>query len=314
VARADPEHLGLVAGVASLSHRIYQAVGAGGFIGAGDLDRTRPLPMLLQEGMRDHPLLVWTFPYSAYALSSFDSQVKNHVLPESPFDRWDLTRCVMSAGVGGYLASGDDVVFYLPAWLAPHVTSRVGTDMADLARFFRSYTEPSDRRVAGRMYPTHVAPRQFWHNTPHPAGLGGELPPGLAAAIKARVRALDVAAGSVDDWVTYLHRRMAIMFGTPAERWAYTLLHLAEYNGDRLPGLVEPGASTRNPDDADGGRYTHQHAVVQEFILHAMYWVKSRAPIEIPSAADTDAWEPPSEERAAPERALGPTFLSGDRL
>ena len=181
--RVDPEHLDLVAGGTTLSHRIHQAVGAAGFSGAGDLNRARPLPVLLQEGMNSHPLQVWAFPYYVYALPSFDPRVKNHILPQAPFDRLDLSRCVMSGVVGGYLTAGDSVVAELLAWLTPYATSRIDTDMADLARFFRSYAEPSDRRVAGRMYPTHVAPRQCWHNTPHPAGLGGELPPGLAAAI-----------------------------------------------------------------------------------------------------------------------------------
>ena len=312
----DPKHLDLVAGGDVLSRRIYESVGAAGFCEAGELDRTRPLQVLLQEGMRDHPLRVWMFPYSAYALPSFDPRVKDHILPQSPFDRLDLTRSAMTESVGGYLASGDDVVYDLLAWLAPFVGNRVGTDMADLARFFRSYTEPSDRRVAGRMYPTHVAPRHCWHNTPHPAGLGGDLPPGLVAAIEVRIKALGVAAGTVGDWVAYLHRRMAIMFAMPAERWAYTLLHLAEYNGGEMPGLVEPGLSTRDPADGESGRYTHTHAVVQEAILHAMYWVMSRAPIEVPTAAATEAWEPPPEERTPPERALGSTKLCecGDRL
>ena len=303
-----------MAGGDGLSHRIYKSAGAAGFHGAGELDRTRPLPVLLQEGMRDHPLRVWTFPYSAYALPSFDPRVKDHILPQSPFERLDLTRSAMSGGVGGYLTSGDDVIYELLAWLRPFVENRVGADMADLARFFRSYTEPSDRRVAGRMYPTLVAPRQCWHNTPHPAGIGGELPPGLVAAIGVRVRALGVAGGTSDDWVAYLHRRMAIMFAMPAERWAYTLLHLAEYNGGQMPGLVEPGLSTRDSADGDNGRYNHTHAVVQEVILHAMYWVMSRAPIEVPTSAGTDAWEPSPEDRSSPERALGSTKLCGNRL
>ena len=100
----------------------------------------------------------------------------------------------------------------------------------------------------------------------------------------------------------------------PPERWAYTLLHLAEYNGGRLPGLVEPGVSTRDPKDGDSGLYAHEHAVVQEFVLHAMYWVMSRAPIEIPSATDDGAWEPPSGERLEAERPLGQNILFGDRL
>ena len=164
------------------------------------------------------------------------------------------------------------------------------------------------------MYPTLVAPRQCWHNTPHPAGIGGELPPGLVAAIGDRVRALGVAGGTSDDWVAYLHRRMAIMFAMPAERWAYTLLHLAEYNGGQMPGLVEPGLSTRDSADGDNGRYNHTHAVVQEVILHAMYWVMSRAPIEVPTSAGPAAWEPSPEDRSSPERALGSTKLCGNRL
>ena len=145
VARVDPDHLDLVAGGTTLSYRIHQAVGAAGFSGAGDLDRTRPLPVLLQEGMNSHPLLVWAFPYYVYALPSFDPRVKNHILPQAPFDRLDLTRCVMSGVVGGYLTAGDSVVTELLAWLAPYTASQVDTDMADLARFFSSYAEPSDR-------------------------------------------------------------------------------------------------------------------------------------------------------------------------
>lgn len=90
---------------------------------------------------------------------------------------------VVAGSVGGYLAMGDGVVAGLLAWLGPYAASRPGTDMADLARFLRSYAETSDHRVAGRAYPTQVAPRQCWHNTLHPAGLGGEPPPGLAAAV-----------------------------------------------------------------------------------------------------------------------------------
>ena len=151
---------------------------------------------------------------------------------------------------------------------------------------------------------------------PHPAGLGGELPPELVAAIEARVRELPNTVDSVDHWVAYLHRRMAIMFGMPPERWAYTLLHLAEYNGGRLPGLVDPGLSTRDLKDGVHGLYAHEHAVVQEFILHAMYWVMSHAPIEVPAAADAGAWQPPESERAEPERprARPPTILCGSRL
>ena len=43
---------------------------------------------------------------------------------------------------------------------------------------------------------------------------------------------------------------------------------------------MAPGLSTRDPNDEAGGLYAHEHTVVQEVILHAMYWVVSRAPIE----------------------------------
>ena len=253
--------------------------------------------------MNTRPLQVWTLPYSLYALPSFGLLVKNRVLLQTPFARLDLTQGVTSGVVGGYLTKGDCVVDELLAWLRPYASSKPGTDMADLARFFRSYAEPSDRCVAGRMFPTQVAPRQCWHNTPHPAGLGGGLPPELVAAIQVRVRELTTSADSMDSWVVYLHRRMAIMFGMPPERWAYTLLHLAEYNEGRLPGLVEPGLATRDPKDGDGGRYAHEHAVVQEFILHAMYWVMSGAPIEASPAVDADAWHPPEGKPAGVERS-----------
>ena len=200
----------------------------------------------------------------------------------------------------------------LLAWLAPYVTSRVGTDLADLTLFFRSYSERSDHRVAGRMYPTQVAPRQCWHITPHPAGLGGELPAGLLAAVEARVRELDVTAGFREAWAAYLHRRLQVMFGMPPERWAYTLLHLAEYNGGRLPGLVAPGLSTREADTS--APHDHEHGVVQEVFLHAMYWVMSRARIEVPTATGGEQWEPPEDERTGPEGPPRRTVLGGSRL
>ena len=96
-----------------------------------------------------------------YALPSFDRLVKNQFLLQTPFTRLDLTQGVMSGAVGGYLAMGDGVVAKLLAWLQRYATSKAGTDiLADLARFFRSYAEPSDRCVSGQMFPTQVAPRQ----------------------------------------------------------------------------------------------------------------------------------------------------------
>ena len=95
-----------------------------------------------------------------YALPSFDRLVKNQILLQTPFTWLDLTQGVMSGVVGGYLAMGDGVVARLLAWLQRYATSKAGTEMADLARFFRSYAEPSDRCVSGQMFPTQVAPRQ----------------------------------------------------------------------------------------------------------------------------------------------------------
>ena len=244
VPRVEVEQISLVASGATLSGRILAAVGAAGCPETLGLDRAHPLPVLLQEGMTLRPLLVWTFPYSVYALPSYDRLVKGQILLQTPFTRLDLTLGVMSESVGGYLAMGDGVIAGLLVWLRRYAASKPGTDMADLAWFFRSYAEPSDRRVSGRAYPTQAAPRQYWHNTPHPAGLGGEPPPGLVAAVETRVRELqDADSGPVDPWVAYLHRRLTIIFGMPPERWAYTPLHLADYNGGRLPGLVDPGLS-----------------------------------------------------------------------
>ena len=77
VERVEAEHLGLVASGTTLSNRILAAVGAAGCSGAGDIDRARSLPVLLQEGMNSHPLLVWTFPYYVYALPSIRSPSEN---------------------------------------------------------------------------------------------------------------------------------------------------------------------------------------------------------------------------------------------
>ena len=311
--RVVEKQIGLVAAGTTLSCRRLEADGATGVAG-GCVDQTRSLSVLIQEGMHDAPLLVWAFPFSLYAKPSFGPQTKSRVLMQTPFDRLDLTQGVTSAEVGGYQARGDIVVEGLLNWLRPFAGSRPGTDMADLVFFFRSYSEPSDRCVAGRMYPTQVASRHCWHNTPHPAGTGGPLPPELDAAIRARVKDLPQAAGSMDEWVVYLHRRMAVMFGMPPERWAYTLLHLAEYNGGRLPGLVEPGLVTRDAKDGFRGRYAHEHAVVQEVILHAMYWVMSGAPIEVCPALDADAWRPPEGESEEVERQGRFTIVAGNRL
>jgi hypothetical protein len=312
VARVEAEHLDLIADDTTLSGRISARLGRAGYAQTPGLDRTCALPVLLQEGMSERPLLVWTFPYAEYALASFHRLVKGRVLPQTPFGGLDLTLRVASATVGGYVVRGDCVVGAMLPWLAPYVASRVGTDLADLTLFFRSYSERSNHRVAGRMYPTQVAPRQCWHITPHPAGLGGELPAGLLAAVEARVRELDVAAGSRKAWVAYLHRRLQVMFGMPPERWAYTLLHLAEYNGGRLPGLVDPGLSTREAGSC--APHDHEHGVVQEVFLHAMYWVMSRARIEVPTMAGGEQWEPPEDERTGPEAPPRRTALGGSRL
>ena len=308
----EVEHINLVADETTLSGRIAARLGAPGYTQAPGLDRSRALPVLLQEGMSERPLLVWTFPYAEYALASFHRLVKGRVLPQTPFDGLDLTLGVASATLGGYVVRGDSVVGALLAWLAPYVGSKVGTDLADLTLFFRSYSERSDHRVAGRMYPTQVAPRQCWHITPHPAGLGGELPAGLLAAVEARVRELDVTAGLREEWAAYLHRRVQVMFGMPPERWAYTLLHLAEYNGGRLPGLVDPGLSTR--EAGTFAPHDHEYGVVQEVLLHAMYWVMSRARIEVPTEAGGEMWEPPEDERTGPTGPPRRTALGGSRL
>ena len=312
VAKVEVEHITLVADGTTLSGRIAERLGAPGYAQVHGLDRSRALPVLLQEGMSERPLLVWTFPYAEYALSSFHRLVRGRVLPQTPFDGLDLTLGVASATLGGYVVRGDSVVGALLEWLAPYVGSKVGTDLADLTLFIRSYSERSDHRVAGRMYPTQVAPRQCWHITPQPAGLGGELPAGLLAAVEARVRELDVTAGSREEWAAYLHRRMQVMFAMPPERWAYTLLHLAEYNGGRLPGLVDPGLSTR--EAGTSAPHDHEYGVVQEVLLHAMYWVMSRARIEVPVEEGGEMWEPPEDERTGPAAPLRRTALGGSRL
>ena len=312
VAKVEVEHITLVADGTTLSGRIAERLGAPGYAQVHGVDRSRALPVLLQEGMNERPLLVWTFPYAEYALSSFHRLVRGRVLPQTPFNGLDLTLGVASATLGGYVVRGDSVVGALLEWLAPYVGSKVGTDLADLTLFIRSYSERSDHRVAGRMYPTQVAPRQCWHITPQPAGLGGELPAGLLAAVEARVRELDVTAGSREEWAAYLHRRMQVMFAMPPERWAYTLLHLAEYNGGRLPGLVDPGLSTR--EAGTSAPHDHEYGVVQEVLLHSMYWVMSRARIEVPVEEDGEMWEPPEDERTGPAAPLRRTALGGSRL
>ena len=156
VERVEAEHLGLVARGTTLSNRILAAVGAAGCSGAGDIDRARSLPVLLQEGMNSHPLLVWTFPYYMYALPSFDPLVKTHILLQAPFDRQDLTQGVMSGAAGGYLATGDYVVAGLLAWFLPYAASQPGTDMADLA-------------VLPLLCGTQRPPRG-WSDVPHPSG------------------------------------------------------------------------------------------------------------------------------------------------
>lgn len=85
VPRVEVEQISLVASGVTLSGCILLSVGATGCPETPSLDRTRSLPVLLQEGMKRRPLSVWAFSYSEYALPSHSRLVRGQILLQTPF-------------------------------------------------------------------------------------------------------------------------------------------------------------------------------------------------------------------------------------
>ena len=151
------------------------------------------------------------------------------------------------------------------------------------------------------MYPTQTGPRACWHNNLSPAGPGYDLPSELRDAAVAWSRALlGPGSAEVPPGSEAFHERVAVLFSAPPERWAYTLLHLAEYNGDRMSGLVAPGMSTFDTNDGADGKFAHDTGVSQEVILHQMFWAIAGVPVSVPGACTAAPGpSPPSGELPA---------------